>query len=150
MGEESTSADVEAPEEPGRSRAILVVGTEEGFSSMLVDYALGLAGRMGYSIVALNLLEADKREMRRYHGETGKRELETMQKMAQAAAEDFGGKAWARKVAFKSEWTMGELDKCAQDILAREGNIELALTEPEYFGDSDGEYKSIPTFMYSE
>jgi len=133
-----------------QSRAILVVGTEEGFSGMLVDYALGLAGRMGYSIVALSLLEADKRGMRRYHGETGSRELEVMQKMAQAAAEDFGGKAWACKVAFKSEWAMGQLDKCAKDILAREGNIELVLTEPEYFGESDEDNMSIPTFMYSE
>ena len=135
---------------PERERAILVVGVEDGFSDILKDYALGLAGRLGYSIVALNLLEAGKKQMRRFKSESGKRELEAMRDMAREAAEEFAGMAWARKVRFKSEWAIGELDKCARDIIAREGNIELTLTEPEYFGESEEDNMSIPTFVYSE
>lgn len=37
-------------------RKVLVVGKEETFSKPVVDYALGFAERMGYDIVALNIL----------------------------------------------------------------------------------------------
>ncbi|MDH5477283.1 MAG: hypothetical protein OEY50_03030 [Nitrospinota bacterium] len=150
MSQDTEKKEADPSGEKNKNTALLVVGTEDGFSPMLMDYSLGLAQRLGYSIVALNLFRLGKREMRRYQGEAGEKLLDILRDQARASTEKFGGQAWTRKVQFKSEWGMGQLDQVTRQIMAREGNIRLVLVEPEYFGESDEKNMSIPTFMYSD
>ena len=139
-------------QEDGPSCAILVVGREDSFSPLLIDYALGLAFRMGYSIVALNLLEASRREMRRLNSAGGLKEQEALRTAAEKSMLNFQAKAKAgpRGVGFKWEWAMGEMEQVTRQVVEREGNIALVLTEPEYLDEKDRDNISIPTFFYAD
>ncbi|MDH4184172.1 MAG: hypothetical protein OEV92_08120 [Nitrospinota bacterium] len=133
----------------GMNDTLLVIGTEDGFSPLLVDYSLGLAQRMGYSILAVNLLLAGKRKKHHLLSERGRQEMEKFRASAHSSAQAFEEKALAMNVKFCSSCAVGELDAAAREIMEREGNIDLALVEPEYLAEEEDGRLSIPAFTFT-
>ena len=133
----------------GMKSTLLVIGGETSFSPLLADYSLGLAKRMGYSILAVNLLEADKRKIHYLKGESGKSEMENFHRAASMSASEFGIMAKAEGAPFRADCAVGRLDDIAREISEREGNIDLILVEPDYLFEEDQEHLSIPAFIFS-
>ncbi len=125
---------------------LLVIGNDETFSSQLMSYALGIASRMGYSILAINLLDASPRMARYLTSSAGSQELETAQLKCERSVKLFHDMAMISGIKFDSEFHIGQLETVVKKIYKEKKNIDLALLEPDYLNeDVDGPI-SIPAF----
>jgi hypothetical protein len=133
-----TFAEANLPEEavasletaPQERPMILVMGRDHTFSRDLKDYALGLAGRMGYDILAVNTRhmpgrfspEADQfREHLR----------QDFTKQSQAAARDFESECQAAGICFQYEVKFGESNAVMRELHKLNPGLEYVLTEPD-------------------
>lgn len=130
----------------GARKTLLVIGKDIGFSDLLSDYALNMAERMEYSILAVNIVS--------YFSGAG---------IFENNYPDFADEA-QREEAVKKEADLlrikaselgiqitviarkGDFDEIIKDIVKEHGDIDLIVAEPEYVGqDKDGS-RSIPAF----
>jgi len=111
----------------GKSRKILVVGSEDRFSSDLIDYAIDMAKRLEFELVALNVTDApfalpkEKRdEAAGVFKESCRKNIATFQK-----------KAEENGIAFSHLIEFGEQDDVIEKMHARSPGMRFVLTEPD-------------------
>jgi hypothetical protein len=129
-------------EEEKEKKKILVIGSEEGYSDELIQYALGMADRMNYEIVALNVIPVGKR-LFNFLADNVRAEL---QSRAQSAAQGFAALAAEKKIPFTHLVRFGDTDKTVKEVHKEKRRVSFILTEPEAVPESQTYRPSIPVF----
>ncbi len=112
------------------NRKILVVGREAGFSETVVDYAVNLAERLGYDLIALNVgPEATaggvfNSPYRRYL-------QDKFRKQAQAAAALIEPKLRAKGLTFEHLVRFGDLGQAVETLNHEKRRIEFVINASE-------------------
>ncbi len=133
-------------EKASEREKILVVGKEAGFSETLADYAIEMAERMNYEIVALNVIPMGKRLASFLHDKI-KEELQTK---TEDAAEAFKTKALEKNIPFSHTIRFGETDRMIKALNGEFKRISFILSEPEHVPDGDSTREIIPVFCFTE
>ncbi len=110
-----------------RSHALLVVGNEERFSDRLIDYALEMAERMSFRLVALSpapfpesILDQDPLPAR----------VSEFEQSARENAETFARAADEKGIPFEHVIRYGEPDAVPEQVAKEYGNVEFVVSEP--------------------
>ena len=111
------------------SKSILVLGNEDTFADYLVNYAVDMAERFNYEIVALNALPISKKT--RILSGFAEEISERFHNNARSAGTGFREKAEERGVPFRQEIRLMSEQKAIRGLHREGGNIEFVLTEPE-------------------
>jgi hypothetical protein len=114
---------------PAEAKCILVLGNEDTFADYLITYAVDMAERFDYEIIALNALPMSKktRLLSGFADEIGERFHEN----ARTAGDTFRRRAEERGVRFRQEIMLMSEQKAIRHLHKEKGNIEFVLTEPE-------------------
>jgi len=115
------------------ARCILVLGNEDRFADYLIDYAIDMAERFHYEIIALNALPMSRktRLLKGFADEIGRQ----FQTNAERAGTSFKEKAEERGVPFRQEIQLMSEQKAIRHLHRQHGNIEFVLTEPEHLSE---------------
>jgi nucleotide-binding universal stress UspA family protein len=120
---------------------ILVVGHGSTFSTRLVEYAVGLAKRMGYEIVALNCAGFDRER-------SGTQVKELFGEFKGRAAQGVGflaGRASEEGVPVSHVVRQESVAQSVRDLEREMSRLQIVLTEPETTREL-GAATSIPVF----
>ncbi len=123
-------------------KKILVVGGEEGFSKKLIHYALGMAERMNYEIVALNVIPVGNRLFSMLN-ESVRTEL---RERTEKEAETFRKKAEEKNIPFTHHVKFGDFNKSIKEAHRDFKRVSFVLTEPEHITTGSPAKASIPVF----
>jgi nucleotide-binding universal stress UspA family protein len=121
--------EAEPAARPADTKSILVLGNEDTFPDYLIDYAVDMAERFDYEIIALNALPMSRktRVLSGFADEIGER----FRTNAGNAGEVFRKRAEERGVRFRQEIELMSEQKAIRHLHKKEDNIEFVLTEPE-------------------
>lgn len=112
------------------NRKILVVGREAAFSEAVVDYAVNLAERLGYDLIALNV--GPKAETGGFLYSPYRRYLqEKFRKQATAAARLLEAKAREKGLAFDHQVRFGDLSRAIEELNHQKRRIEFVINASE-------------------
>ena len=127
---------------------ILVVGREDGFSRPLVEYAVGLAKRMKYEIVALNCanIATEVLEKRSPYLEELLKEFNSR---AENAVELLASRAAEEGVPLRHVVKSGALSSCIRELEKQVSRLSFVLTESEST-QKGGLETSIPVFCINK
>jgi len=129
--------------EPGK---ILVVGHEDSFSQPLVEYAVGLAERMGYEIIALNVTPIISNSPKLILPFSEKIRQDFWDNAAKGVQE-LQSKAAVKGIPFKHMVKFGEIDESIKEIHDEFRGVDFVLREPE--ATVKGEEGGITIPVYS-
>jgi hypothetical protein len=115
--------------EPQKAKSILVLGNEDTFADYLVDYALDMAERFNFEIIALSALPISKKT-RLLTGFADEIE-ERFKTNASIAGSRFQRRAEERGIRFHQEIRLVSEQKAIRQLHKESSNIEFVLTEPE-------------------
>jgi len=118
---------------------ILVVGSKDGFSRPLIDYAVGLAKRMKYEIVALNCADIAT-EASEKHSPYREKLLKEFKAMAADAQEG---------VPIRHVVKSGGLSSCLRELQKEVSRLNFVLTESVPTQELELE-TSIPVFCINK
>jgi len=121
-------AEVEVPEE--RAGKLLVVGREGTFSKEIMEYALDMAQRLHYEILALNTA-ALAGETFRLFSHSQKKMSEDFRELSEKNAQPFHEKADRLGVAFSHVVKFSARDDAIQEINKEFSNIEFVVSDSE-------------------
>jgi crotonobetainyl-CoA:carnitine CoA-transferase CaiB-like acyl-CoA transferase len=107
-------------------RKILVVTQEDAFTESVIDYATGLAERLGYELIALNVGTAPSNKAVSAYQEHMREEFQ--ERAAQAAA-PLAEKAAARHIPITHVVKFGDVAKAVEAIKRDYRRIELMITD---------------------
>jgi hypothetical protein len=127
---------------------ILVVGSEDGFSRALVDYAVGLAKRMKYEIVALNCAEIST-EAPETHSPYREELFKEFNARAAKAVELLASRAAEEGVPIRHVVKAGGLSSCVRELEKEISRLNFVLTESEPTQEL-GLETSIPVFCINK
>ncbi len=127
---------------------ILVVGSEDGFSRPLVDYAVGLAKRMKYEIVALNCADIATEALEKFNPYREEL-LEEFKARAAKAVEPLASRAAEEGVPLRHVVKSGGLSSCVRELEKEVSRLNFVLTESEPTRDL-GLETSIPVFCINK
>ena len=130
----------------GYNDKLLVVGYEKEFSEFLMDYSIQMASRMGYSLVALNLLLVTQRRWLFSQTAPGEAENEDIEKISDKSGGTFARKANEANIEFEHLFRTGHLDDVVREVCKERGDIDLVLLEPEFLNIDPEDPFSIPAF----
>ena len=140
-GEYETARSIITPIK--QTRKILVIGHEDGFSARLSDYALDMAKRLDFELVALNVtsvplsLSGDKREAA----------ITTFIEGAQRSGAELEEKAAARNIVFTHRIEIGAQEAVVEKLHNEDCGLRYVLTEPDpEVADKRRNRVAIPVF----
>ncbi len=110
-------------------KKILVVSHEDWFSKRVVEYALGFAERMGYEIVAMNVLEIPQKSetIAPYCSLLE----EKFKSSSQESVAEFAKEAESRNIPFNHVVKVGELNHCIKEAVQELRRVEFVISDPE-------------------
>ena len=124
---------------------ILVLGLDGKFSNALCDYAVGLANRLGYEIVAVNAKHFPHDFLSSINPFREKLKADFEAK-ALEAAEKFEAIADGAGVAFRHLVKYGEGQDVIKELYNELQKLEYVLTEPDTETVAEGATPAIPVF----
>ncbi len=121
---------------------VLVVGHEDTFSEPLMQYAVGLAERMGHEIIALNVspVRTESSRLKRYCDVV----CEKFRARCEESVARFRRACKEKGIPFSHMIKFGEVDQCIKEIHEEILQVEFVVTEPESCPDE--ECVTIPVF----
>ena len=143
-------ADAEVAEEmPGK---LLVVGREGTFSREIMDYALDMAQRLHYEILALNTA-ALSGETFRLFSHSQKKLSEDFRELSEKNAQPFHEEADRLGVSFAHMVKFSTRDKAIEEVNKEFSNIEFVVSDSEEERpekrNEEGARASQPIYVYS-
>jgi predicted alpha/beta-fold hydrolase len=139
----------EAEERPGK---LLVVGREGTFSKEIMDYALDMAQRLHYEILALNTAALSGETFRLFSA-SHKKLSEDFRELAEKNAQHFHEEADRLGVAFAHMVKFSARDEAIQEINKEFSNIEFVVSDSEEERpaerNEEGARASQPIYVYS-
>ena len=144
-GRSPDSVPETAPTVKNENRKILVVGREAGFSEALIDYAVNLAERLGYDLIALNVGQEAasagvlQSPYRRYLQEKFK-------KQAKAAARLIESRVREKGLAFEHLVQFGDLSRAVETLNHEKRRIEFVINASEMSEEEMAGGVTLPVF----
>ena len=110
-------------------RKVLVVGKEEIFSKHVMDYALGFAERMGYEIVALNILPlpTDSPKLAPYYSLIS----DDFKNKCEESVSNFYNACKERGIGFQHVVKIGDPEQCIKETHREIKRIEFVICNPD-------------------
>ncbi len=110
-------------------KKILVVSHEDWFSKRVVEYALGFAERMGYEIVAMNVLELPQKSetIAPYCSLIEER----FKSSSQESVANFSKEAENRNIPFTHIVKVGDLNESIKEAVRELKRVEFVISDPE-------------------
>jgi hypothetical protein len=127
VAEAPAMAKEEVQEETAR---LVVVGNESAFSDSIVDYAMEMAGRMDYQIIALNTAPLSCDTFRLFKN-TSNQICEEFQEVSRNNVMPFEQKANENNIPFTHVIKFVETDQALEEIQQEFGEIGFIVSEPE-------------------
>ncbi len=127
-------------------KKLLIIGNEDGFSEMLINYALGMATRMNYDIAAVNVIPVGTR----LYSFLNQKTRQELRGRAEKGAEPFRTKAEGRNVPFTHSVKFGEPDKVIKEVHKEFKRVSFVLSESEIVCDESSSRVSIPVFCLAD
>ena len=124
---------------------ILVVGREDIFTECVIDYAISLADRLGYDIIAMNVSTV-MGHSGRFLSPFKMHLREEFEMRANEAVEVLREKAVAKGIHCEHVVRFSTLNKAVEELHHEIRRIEFVITEPEIQPDHPGIEVSIPVF----
>ena len=127
---------------------ILVVGGKDGFSSPLVESAIGLAKRVACEIVALNCVPTGT-EARKRSSASGEELFKDFHSRASTAVQLFASRAAEEGVHFRHVVKQGTVGSCVRELENEVSRLSFVLTESD--SAQQGRFEaSIPVFSVNK
>lgn len=117
----------EAVEEPAPSR-LLVVGNESAFAEDMISYALGMAKRMSYEIVALNAAPLSCRTFKLF-SDSRDQLCRDFQRLSEESAQAFRERAAAAGIAFTHIVKFDETETAVEEVMRAEKGIDFVIAD---------------------
>ncbi len=117
-----------AAETPAGPSRLLVVGHESRFSEDVMEYALDMARRMSYEIVALNAAPLSCETFRRL-SESRRQVCEQFQSMSEKSAESFRARAEEMGISFRHEVRFSEVEAAVEELTAAGEGIDFVVSD---------------------
>lgn len=127
---------------------ILVVGNADQFSDPLIDYAIGLAKRMTYEIIALNCAVIDldtSKKSNPYH----KKMFKNFRQNAIRGVMRFAARADEARIPFRHVVESGNVGSCVQRMEREINRLQFVLEDAESAREVVRD-TSIPVFFVSK
>lgn len=122
----ATTSEAEKVEmQPG---VLLVIGNGDSFSQRIIDYAIEMAERMTYRIVALNIAPLPEETFRFFA--PPRNQMEEFEEISAQNAVSFKEAAEARRLAFSHIIRFGETDSVIESLRKEYGEIDFVVSEP--------------------
>lgn len=135
-GEANPSESAERTAQHRKDPAILlVIGNGDTFSGEMTDYAIEMAQRLSYKILALNLVPLARQSSRLFAPSRDK--LREFEERAAQNARAFQEKAAEKGISFSRAVKFGEPDAAIKEAEKEYGGIEFVISEPENEGAED-------------
>lgn len=111
---------------------LLVVGEESGFQEEIMEYALDMAKRMSYEIVALNAAPLECNAFKN-HPDSYDQVCREFQAAAERTAESFRNKAQSLGINFSHVVKFNEPELAVQETIKEYGTIDFVVSNrPEH------------------
>lgn len=118
---------------------LVVVGRESEFPRDLVDYALDMAQRLSYEIVALNTAPLSCETFKIFSSSRSKL-CEDFQWLAEKSAADFRAEVSQRGIPFTHVVKFSDVDEALRDLQEEIGDIDFIVSDAQ-----DAEVQEAPT-----
>lgn len=112
-------------EQPG---VLLVIGNGDSFSQRITDYAIEMAERMAYRIVALNIAPVPEETFRFFA--PPQNQMEEFEEISAQNALRFKEAAEAHGLSFSHIVRFGETDSVIESLRKEYGEIDFVVSEP--------------------
>jgi len=135
----SNAGQAPAMEKPERSMSVegngyhgklVVVGRESAFPQDLVDYALDMAHRLSYEIVALNTAPLSCETFKIFSSSRSKL-CEDFQVLAEKSAADFRAEVSQRGIPFTHVVKFSDVDGALRDLQDEIGDIDFIVSDAQ-------------------
>ncbi len=113
-----------------QNRKILMVGREAGFSEAVLDYAVNLAERLGYDLIAMNV-GPDAAPAGVFNSPYRRYLQEKFKKQAKAAARLIEPKVREKGLAFEHLVRFGDLSRAVETLNHEKRRIEFVINASE-------------------
>ena len=129
-GEMTPTADAqEAVEQPAdQPGVLLVIGNDDTFSRRIIDYALEMAQRMSYRIVALNMAPVPEAAFKLLSPQNDR--IREFEESARQNAAPFAQAAEEAGIPFEHIVKFGETDAVIDQVAREYGGVEFVVSEP--------------------
>jgi hypothetical protein len=128
---------------------ILVVGNEHGFSDALVDYALALAKRLAYGLVALNCMPPGCKNPGGIGSSPHQSRGAFSKKAFAEGVQRFSSRAAQEGIPFRYVVKSGTPQSCIGELEKEVSRLKFVVTETESM-HREGADTSIPVFCISK
>ena len=128
--EETARAAAPAGIGEGCKGRLLVLGQQSEFSKDLVDYALDMAARLSYEVVALNAAGFSKQTFRSFPGARDK-VCQDFLAVSEGNAESFREAAAEKGIPFSHLVKFSDADEAATEVRDQVGDIDYVICEGE-------------------
>lgn len=127
-GETGPDADARPETETEQPGLLLVIGNGDTFSRRMIDYALEMARRMSYPILALNIAPLHEEAVRMFAPPRSK--IQEFEEKARENVRPFEAAARELGIEFSHTVKFGDTDSVIQEVGAEYGPIEFVISEP--------------------
>ncbi|MFO7840185.1 MAG: universal stress protein [Desulfosalsimonadaceae bacterium] len=128
-GEATPSGAAEKKAQHRKDPAILlVIGNGDTFSKEMIDYAIEMAQRLSYNILALNLAPLPRETSRLFA--PSREKLREFEATAEQNAQEFKEKAAEKGISFSHAVKFGEQDSAIKETEKEYGGVEFVISEP--------------------
>jgi hypothetical protein len=131
-GLHETARELMAAEEVEKAK-VLVVGNGDSFGNPVVDYTVGLAERMGYEIIALNVNPPPAHFSTVLGSHGGRLLYEAFKSKCEQGVAKFRTTCQEKGLAFTHLVKLGDVDRCIKEVHEEVRRVEFVITEPESY-----------------
>jgi DNA-binding NtrC family response regulator len=121
----------------GRKGRLLVLGRQSGFTKELVDYALEMAERLSYEVVALNAAGFSKESFRSFPGARDK-VCQDFMAVSEENALSFREAAGEKGIPFSHLVKFSSADEATAEVRSEVGDIDYVICESDAGLDEPG------------
>ncbi len=125
---EDAAKAVTLPTEKQTPTKLLVMGRESTFSKEIIDYALEMAQRMSYDILALNTAPLSCETFKLFSSSHSK-VCENFKSLSEENARRFREAAEAKKIPFEHVVMFSESEEALESISRKDKNISFVISE---------------------
>ena len=129
----------------GRKGRLLVLGHQSGFSKDLVDYALDMAQRLSYDVIALNAAGFSKETFRSFPGARDK-VCQDFRAVSEGNVLSFRAAAAEKGIPFSHMVRFSSADQATAEVREQVGDIDYVICESEERLDELGERGPIVAY----
>ncbi len=127
-GEPLQPAALPVEQKEAKPGLLLVIGNGNSFSQRMIDYALEMAQRMAYEILALNVAPLPRETARLFAPSQNK--IQEFEEGAKRNVRAFQEAAEQSGISFSHEVKFGETDSVIQEVDREYGPVEFVVSEP--------------------